>query len=160
MTDIVSTVFTDAPVDFSSGDIDNPEIVYLEQEQQVPVTLFCKFKILRGIEKWKNVTYKIEWFVDGNLAKKPTIICKPGPGLNENQTPCPGRTPFMAELIGKGNNGIGDYRAGQTVSPMKTVRSILEKLWISVNTCCLINQSFYCSAPITFYKFKYSNCHR
>ena len=116
ITNIVTTAFTDAPVDFSSDDIDNPEIVYLEDEQQVPVTLLCKFKILRGIETWKNVTYKIEWFVDGNLAKKPTIICKPVSGSKENQDPCPDHNPVMTELSGKSNDGTGHYQAGQTVS--------------------------------------------
>ena len=110
-------LFLDAPVHFSSDDIKNyPEIIYREQEAAVPVTLLCKFEILRGIASWRNVTYKIEWFVDGHLIKKPSIICKPGNGLKENELPCPNINSVTDELIGKGEaTPHGYYKAGQTV---------------------------------------------
>lgn len=54
---------------------------------EVEVTLFCKVNILNGIEKWKNVTYKIEWFVDGK-SKKSEDICATQDG-EENDIPCP-----------------------------------------------------------------------
>lgn len=103
-------------MDFSSDDIGNPTFSYSEVEEKVPVTLYCNFMILRGIEKWKNITYKIEWFVDGTFAKK-DIICKPGKESKENKRPCPDRNPFRAELTGRNKpGGPGHYTAGQTVS--------------------------------------------
>lgn len=108
---------SDAPVDFSSDDIGNyPLIEYKPGEDNIPVTLHCKFHILRGIEKWKNVTYKIEWFVDGNSVKDPTILCIPNTEKNENDDQCPNRNPVKDELIGKRDDRTGYYKAGQTVS--------------------------------------------
>ena len=111
------SISSDAPVHFSSDDIKNyPEIIYREQEAAVPVTLLCKFEILRGIAGWRNVTYKIEWLVDGQLIKKPSIICKPANGLKENELPCPNINSVTDELIGKGEaTPHGYYKAGQTV---------------------------------------------
>ena len=59
-----------------------------QKEGPVEVTLVCKVPIHRGIEKWKNVTYKIDIFADGKLVKSKERCGGLPPG-KVNQDPCP-----------------------------------------------------------------------
>ena len=37
------------------------------------VTLLCEVDIFNGVEKWKNVTYRIDWFSEGTSLKREEI---------------------------------------------------------------------------------------
>lgn len=63
--------------------------------------------ILKGIEKWKNVAYRIEWFADGNLTHSDEI-CGKIPEGDENAIPCPNGD-LHSTLNSKG------YQIGQLV---------------------------------------------
>ncbi|XP_022804687.1 uncharacterized protein LOC111341906 [Stylophora pistillata] len=80
----------DFPREFSSDNINNPEIVVqdIPEDNTVSVTLLCKVNILNGIASWRNVTYKIEWFAEGKSLQVETICGGIPPGsLNEKACP-------------------------------------------------------------------------
>ena len=71
------------------------------------MTLICKVPILNGIEKWKNVTYRIQWFAEGQILLSDTI-CGPIPAGQENTGPCPKK-----DLESKLSGDL--YKIGQSV---------------------------------------------
>lgn len=66
--------------------------------------------LLKGIELWKNVTYRIDWYSEGQLIKAAEPFCLPKSGHLENNASCPGsgRKEIRSQLI--------DYEPGQRVS--------------------------------------------
>lgn len=105
----------DPPVQFSSDNLGLPEITYVPIEdnyvggnyEAVSVTLLCKVAILNGIEKWKNVSYLIEWVADGGTLRNETR-CEVQPGqINENS--CPDQE-LTSQLPGE------NYKIGQSIS--------------------------------------------
>ena len=52
------------------------------------VSLICKVNILNGMEKWQNVSYKIDWFAEGKSLKSEEICGGLLPG-EVNDKPCP-----------------------------------------------------------------------
>ncbi len=92
-------------MDFESADLGDPVITFKENEEEVSVTLICTVDILNGIEMWKNVTYRIEWFSEGNSLKEETICGGLPPG-GTNTNSCPGgelvsRLPGTSYQIGQ-----------------------------------------------------------
>ena len=71
------------------------------------MTLICKVPILNGIEKWKNVTYRTQWFAEGQILQTDTI-CGPIPPGQENTSPCPDKD-LESKLSGR------KYKIGQSV---------------------------------------------
>ena len=57
--------------------------------------------IHRTISKWKNVTYQIEWYADGQKIFKEDPFCKPIPGQSEYDKPCPDNKEIRSLLQGK-----------------------------------------------------------
>ncbi len=78
-----------------------------EEETNIEVTLLCKVNINNGIEKWKNVAYKIEWFAGGKSVYEEEI-CGNLPDGMENKFPCPD-----GELVSKLKGS--QYEIGQWV---------------------------------------------
>ncbi|XP_067041993.1 von Willebrand factor D and EGF domain-containing protein-like isoform X3 [Acropora muricata] len=85
----------DPPAQFSSDNLGFPEITYIklpsddvgENLNAASVTLLCKVAILNGIEKWKNVSYRIEWVAEGRTLKEETrCVVQPG---ETNKNSCP-----------------------------------------------------------------------
>ncbi|XP_068690355.1 uncharacterized protein [Montipora foliosa] len=107
------------PATFSNDNLGFPEISYVPTNEKddygnvadndVNVTLTCKVAILNGIEKWKNVSYWIEWFAEGKILKNETICGGLLPG-KENQNPCPDNKDLTSLLPGK------NYIIGQSIS--------------------------------------------
>ena len=63
------------------------------------MTLVCKVALLNGIEKWKNVSYLIEWVAEGRLLKSEKI-CDIRRG-NVHTNPCPpNQTQIVSQLPG------------------------------------------------------------
>ena len=80
-----------------------------------PVSLHCIVPIDKKIRQWKNVTYEIEWFVDGKKAKyTERPFCRPPGGQTKNKDPCPGDKEIRSLLPGDPN--LGYYEPGQWVS--------------------------------------------
>jgi len=75
------------------------------------VTLICKVPIRNGIEKWKNVTYRIEWFAEGTLLQTETK-CDGFPVGGTNTNACPAGRVLTSKLAGN------LYKIGQWVSKM------------------------------------------
>ncbi|XP_068690653.1 neurogenic locus notch homolog protein 1-like, partial [Montipora foliosa] len=96
------------PATFSNDNLGFPEISYVDEED-VFVTLICKVAILNGIEKWKNVSYSIEWFAEGKTLQNETICGGLLPG-KENQNPCPDKENLASRLPGE------NYIIGQSIS--------------------------------------------
>lgn len=105
-----NTFLLDLPQEFSSDDLDDPEIAVADGEE-IAVTLVCKVNILNGIANWKNVTYRIEWFAEGNLLKTETF-CGNIPIGGQNPSPCPDAT-LISQLSGE------DYTVGSWVRSFK-----------------------------------------
>ena len=76
----------DPPAEFSSGDLGDPTITYLN-DTEVEVSLVCEASIFKGIEKWLNVTSRIEWFAEGKPLKSEEVCGGLLPGEQHN-TPC------------------------------------------------------------------------
>ena len=76
----------DPPAEFSSDDLGDPTITYLD-DKEVEVSLVCEASIFKGIEKWLNVTYRIEWFAEGKSLKSEAICGGLLPG-EQHKTPC------------------------------------------------------------------------
>lgn len=74
------------------------------------VSLLCKVNILNGIEKWQNVSYKIEWFAEGKSLKSEEICGGLPPG-EVNDKPCP-----SGELHSTLEPAL--YKIGQLVRPI------------------------------------------
>ena len=78
------------------------------------MTLVCKVPILNGVEKWKNVTYRIEWFAEGKTLKSETSCGGLAPG-GINDDPCPN---VELKSLLPGNL----YNIGQSVSFTKSLK--------------------------------------
>ena len=76
------------------------------------VTLICDVPLLNGIEKRKDVAYKIEWFAEEGESLKTEERCRPAPG-RENAGPCPNTNSLNSRLPGN------EYKIGQRVSKVK-----------------------------------------
>ena len=78
--------WSDPPTKFSSDDLGDPSITHLD-EDEVEVSLVCEASILRGIETWLNVTYRIEWFAEGKSLKR-EVVCGGLPPGEQHKAPC------------------------------------------------------------------------
>ena len=69
------------------------------------VTLLCEVNIFNDVEKWKNVTYRIDWFAEGKSLKSEEICLG-------NGEPC------QSVANAKVHSTLEDssYRVGQWVS--------------------------------------------
>lgn len=91
-----------------------PRISVKDEPENEVVSLFCIVPIDRKVRKWKNVTYTIEWYVDGKKSKfteKP--FCRPENGKKENKKPCPDDKEIRSLL--KGSSTHKFYEPGQWV---------------------------------------------
>ena len=109
-------LFSDPPAQFSSGNLGLPKITYVKlpddnvgtDVKAASVILLCKVAILNGIEKWRNVSYLIEWVAEGTTLKNETM-CEVKPGQT-NKYPCPGhRRDLISRLPSE------KYTVGQSV---------------------------------------------
>ncbi|XP_068719980.1 uncharacterized protein [Montipora capricornis] len=98
----------DPPVKFSRENLGLPEISSVAEGPGASVTLVCKVAILNGIEKWKNVSYLIQWFAEGEILNNETICGGLLPGRTNNK-PCPNQN-IISKLPGK------FYKIGQSIS--------------------------------------------
>ena len=103
----------DVPQEFSSENLGNPEISFIKDEEQVDVTLLCTVKVLNGIENWRNVSYKIEWFSEGESLQSESLdeeeICG---GLLDgaiNAVPCPGEPGELVSRLSGTKYKIGQW---------------------------------------------------
>ena len=78
------------------------------------MTLICEVDIRNGIEKWKNVTYRIEWFAEGTSLKSETK-CDGVPVGGSNTKACPNGK-LTSTLPGN------LYKIGQSVSKINHVK--------------------------------------
>jgi len=76
----------DPPTEFSSDYLGVPTITYLD-DKEVEVSLVCEASILKGIETWLNVTYRIEWFAEGKSLKSEVVCGGLLPG-EQHKAPC------------------------------------------------------------------------
>ncbi|PFX16674.1 Neurogenic locus notch-like protein 2, partial [Stylophora pistillata] len=123
----------DFPREFSSDNINNPEIVVqdIPEDNTVSVTLLCKVNILNGIASWRNVTYKIEWFAEGKSLQVETICGGIPPG-SLNEKACPDGT-LVSKLPGS------KYKIGTWVYPRTTLLQV-QTCSLSIQTITLIPQ--------------------
>ena len=98
------------PAEFSSDNLGDPSITYLD-DAEVEVSLVCEASILKGIEKWLNVTYRVEWFAEGKSLKSEVICGGLIPG-EQHQAPC------QSVAKGEVHSTLGPYKykIGQWVS--------------------------------------------
>ena len=100
------------PTQFPSDYLGDPAITFKddndEDKEVIEVTLRCKVNVLSGVENWKNVTYQLEWFSEGNSVRT-DIFCQPPPKNTENPVPCPDRKELVSYLHGN------KYSVGQRV---------------------------------------------
>ena len=112
---LLCVLLSDPPAQFSSDNFGFPEITYIELPSNdvgenvnaASVTLLCKVAILNDIEKWRNVSYLIEWVAEGRTLKHETR-CEVQPGQT-NENSCPGQE-LSSQLPGE------KYTIGQSVS--------------------------------------------
>ena len=100
------------PVKFPRSYLRRPTISY-KDEEGAEVTLVCKVPINPTIMQWKNVTYVVYWYADGERVYREPEFCKPtneSAGINDK--PCPGKNEIRSFLKGVGEN----YYPGQWVS--------------------------------------------
>ena len=73
--------------------------------------MVCEASILKGIEKWLNVTYRIEWFAEGKPLKSEEVCGGLFPGEQHN-------TPCQSVANAKVHSTLGPYKyeIGQWVS--------------------------------------------
>jgi len=105
----------DPPQEFSSQNLGDPEISFIPDEEHVEVTLLCRVRVLNGIENWTNVSYKIEWFAEGESLHSESLseeeICGGLPNGAVNGQPCPGEA---GELVSRLSGT--QYKIGQWIS--------------------------------------------
>ena len=94
---------------FSKDYFKRPIVSYSTKETTENVTLLCNVHINETISSWKNVTYEVEWFNNGNVVKK-EMLCKPKRNNGANEHECPGQSTLVASL------GPEDYKLGNWVS--------------------------------------------
>lgn len=103
----------DLPQEFSSENLGDPEISFIPDEEQVDVTLLCSVKVLNGIENWRNVSYKIEWFTEGKSLQSESLdeeeICGGLPNGAINGIPCPGEAGELVSRLQGTKYKIGQY---------------------------------------------------
>ena len=103
----------DPPAQFSSDNLGFPEITYVnlssndvgENFEAASVTLICKVALLNGTEKWRNVTYLIEWVAEGKTLKRESR-CEVQPGHESNES-CPNST--LTSQLPAENYTIGQW---------------------------------------------------
>ena len=80
--------WSDLPTEFSSDYLGEPTITYRYlDDNEMKVSLLCNASIFKGIEKWLNVTYRIEWFAEGKSLKS-EVVCGGLPPGGQHQAPC------------------------------------------------------------------------
>lgn len=99
----------------SSTYLGRPTIGYVRADKEPPdtdkVELYCQVSLLKGIELWRNVTYRIQWYSEGELIHTAPPFCLPRGGQLENDKPCPGS--------GRGKeirSQLSEFEPGQRVS--------------------------------------------
>lgn len=101
----------------SSDNLGNPVINYTTPEEGTArVPLICEVPLLNGIEKWRNLTYRIEWFANGSSLRIEERCGGNFPAGKEHNESCPNTTSIHSRLP-------GNYSIGQWVS--KAVRITL-----------------------------------
>ena len=103
--------WSDPPTKFSSDYLGDPSITYLDGTD-IAVSLVCEASIFKGIEKWLNVTYRIEWFAEGKSLKSEAICGGLLPG-EQHQAPCQS----VANAKVHSTLEPSKYKIGQWVSP-------------------------------------------
>ena len=96
------------PRKFPSLYLGYPSISVKDERNKQIVPLLCIVPIHEKVRQWKNVTYEIEWYTDGERSKfteKP--FCKPQNGQNESSLSCRGNKEIHSVLR--------KYKAGQRV---------------------------------------------
>ncbi|PFX16668.1 Fibropellin-1 [Stylophora pistillata] len=81
------------PVKFPGNTyLGRPNISYVDMADPDTdrVKLYCEVPLLKGIELWKNVTYRIQWYSEGKLIEAAAPFCLPRSGQLENDESCPG----------------------------------------------------------------------
>ena len=93
-----------------------PKITFkVEADEIEPVSLYCIVPIDKKIRQWKNVTYKIEWFVNGKKANyTEKQFCLQPSSQNESISSCQGGKEIRSLLPGDPDNTY--YKPGQWVS--------------------------------------------
>ena len=91
------------------------------------VTLVCKADIFKGIEKWLNVTYRIEWFAEGKSLKS-EVVC--GGLLPGEQHPAPCQSVANAKV--HSTLEPFTYKIGQWVS-LYTTLCLLRNIILNFN---------------------------
>ncbi|XP_068711982.1 von Willebrand factor D and EGF domain-containing protein-like [Montipora foliosa] len=90
-------------------------VISPKDETNEAVSLLCIVPIHEKIRQWKNVTYHIEWYVNGEEKKKEKPFCEPGQDEAENSNPCPGDKVILSRLL-PGNNTHKYYKPGQWIT--------------------------------------------
>lgn len=92
-------------------------ISFIPDEEEVDVTLLCRVKVLNGIENWKNVSYRIEWFAEGESLQSEfldeEVICGGLPNGAINGLPCPGEAGELVSRLSGTNYKIGQWVRSQ-----------------------------------------------
>jgi len=103
----------DPPQTFSSENLGDPEISLIPVEEHVEVTLLCRVMVLNGIENWTNVSYKIEWFAEGESLHSESLseeeICGGLPNGAVNGQPCPGEDGELVSRLSGTQYKIGQW---------------------------------------------------
>ena len=124
--DIILLYFRSAsPVKFPKSYLSRPTITH-KHEKGAEVTLVCKVPINSTIMQWKNVTYVVRWYADGQHVYTEPQFCKPkNESAGANDQPCPAENEIRSSLTGSGKN----YYPGQWVSNC---------VWIIFSVCIVI----------------------
>lgn len=126
---VIMRIFSvlELPKEFDSKYLAPPTITFkLEEEPNTfsprAVTLLCKVDLLHGVENWKNVTYQIEWYSQGELLQDPLPICQISNGNRRHDTACPARQTLVSELSYHPDK---KYKAGMWVSNVKRLLELI-----------------------------------
>ena len=91
-------------VEFEARYINQPNVTFDDSEGDEKVPLVCQWDVDQKVLNWRNVSYRVDWFVDGVLLPdERDYVCKPrgNPTMaQQNDLPCPGTNKLEAELPG------------------------------------------------------------
>jgi len=97
--------------------------------------------VLNGIENWRNVTYKIEWFAEGvALEGDGKEICGNLPGGWVNAQPCPGKGGELVSRLSGENYKIGQWVRTLIVQCISILRSCQSHQSYGKNTSAWRNE--------------------
>ena len=94
----------------SSDSFEQPSVTYkVNEDLNEGVTLLCNVTLKENVSEWKNVTYEVEWLVNGISVENNTFCYPYDNEVPLNNKSCPGQISYTAAELGPSRYELGNW---------------------------------------------------